>query len=112
MAEDPHRRELYRLWLARNCNFINNYIPLLLLATGCNMDFQPTTTKFGVLEYMTKYMTKSGAGSLLHVMETSFSACMEKAKDKNQGIPIMRTRYILVTVTFVCQLCDMCAVKT
>ena len=24
----PRRRELFRLWLARNCNFINNYVPI------------------------------------------------------------------------------------
>jgi hypothetical protein len=23
VLEDPRRRELYRLWLGRNCNFIN-----------------------------------------------------------------------------------------
>ena len=40
VKEDPRRRELYRLWLSRNCHFINNYVPLLLLATCSNMDFQ------------------------------------------------------------------------
>jgi len=72
VMEDPRGRELYRLWLGRNCNFINNYIPVLMLATNSNMDFQATTTKFGVIEYMTKYMTKSGQGNLLTVMEHSF----------------------------------------
>ncbi len=48
---------------------INNYVPVLMLATLSNMDFQATTTKFGVIEYMTKYMTKSGQGNLLGVME-------------------------------------------
>ena len=50
------------------------------------MDCQATTTKFGVIEYMTKNMTKSGQGSLLQVMEHSFSTCMERAKDNNQGV--------------------------
>ena len=66
--QDPRRRDLYRLWVARNCHLINNYVPALTLATQANMDFQPTTTKFGVIEYMTKYMTKSGQGSLIKVM--------------------------------------------
>ena len=48
------------------------------------MDFQATTTKTGVLEYMTKYMTKAGQGSLLQVMEHSFSLCMERARDAGQ----------------------------
>ena len=50
VSEDPRRKELYRLWVARNCAFINNYIPLVGLLTLSNMDFQPTTTKFGVIE--------------------------------------------------------------
>ena len=54
IAEDPRRRELYRLWMARNCHFINNYVPLVLLAMLSNMDFQATLTKDAVIEYMTK----------------------------------------------------------
>ena len=68
VAYDPWRRELHRLWLSRNCNFINNVVPIVLLATLSNMDFQATTTKFGVVEHMTKCMTKYGQGSLLHVV--------------------------------------------
>ena len=50
-----------------------------------NCDFQATLTKDAVIEYMTKYMTKSGQGSLVKVMENSFSLCLEKARDKQQG---------------------------
>ena len=85
ILEDPRRRELYRLWLGRNCSFINNYVPVMMLATNSNMDWQATTTKFGVIEYMTKYMTKSGQGSLLSVMEHSFAKCMEKAIEEEKG---------------------------
>ena len=85
IAEDPRRRELFRLWLARNCNFINNYAPLVIFALLSNMDFQATLTKDAVIEYMTKYMTKSGQASLVRVMEHSFSMCIEKTKEKNQG---------------------------
>ena len=79
--EDPRRRDLYRVWLGRNCHFVNNFVPLLLLAMLSNMDFQATLTKDAVIEYMTKYMTKSGQGSLIKVMEHSFSLCIEKARE-------------------------------
>ena len=85
IAEDPRRRALYRLWLSRNCHFINNYVPIVLLAMLSNMDFQATLTKEAVIEYMTKYMTKSGQASLFKVMENSFSLCIEKARENMQG---------------------------
>ena len=85
IAEDPRRRDLYRLWLARNCNFLNNYVPIILLGMCSNMDFQATLTCDAVIEYMTKYMTKAGQGSLVRVMEHSFSLCIEKARENMQG---------------------------
>ena len=85
IMEDPRRRELFRLWLGRNCHFLNNFVPIILLAMLSNCDFQATLTKDAVIEYMTKYMTKSGQGSLVKVMEQSFSLCLEKARDKQQG---------------------------
>ena len=56
-----------------------------MLAMLSNMDFQATLTKDAVIEYMTKYMTKSGQGSLIKVMEHSFSLCVEKARLCQQG---------------------------
>ena len=56
-----------------------------MLAMLSNCDFQATLTKDAVVEYMTKYMTKSGQGSLVKVMEQSFSLCVEKARDQNKG---------------------------
>ena len=85
VKEDPRRRDLYRLWLARNCNFVNNYIPIMMFMGLTNMDFQATLTKFAVIEYMTKYMTKAGQGSLLGVMENSFSACVDSAREHKKG---------------------------
>ena len=73
VAEDPGRRDLYRLWLARNCNFLNNFVPAVMLAMLSSMDFQATLTKDAVIEYMTKYMTKSGRGALAKAMEHSFA---------------------------------------
>ena len=86
IQEDPRRRELYRLWLSRNCLFINNYVPVLMLATVSNMDFQATTTKFGVIEYMTIHMTKTDHGSLLGVMENSFAKCIDRAREEQKGV--------------------------
>ena len=85
VAEDPRRRDLYRLWMARNCNFLNNFVPLIMLAMLSNMDFQATLSKDAAIEYMTKYMTKSGQGSLIKVMEHSFALCIEKARETHQG---------------------------
>ena len=85
VAEDPRRHDLYRLWMARNCNFLNNFVPLIMLGMLSNMDFQATLSKDAVIEYMTKYMTKSGQGALIKVMEHSFSLCIEKARESHQG---------------------------
>jgi hypothetical protein len=92
VSEDPRRRELYRVWLARNCHFVNNYMPVALLACHCNMDIQATLTKTGVVEYMTKYMTKSGMGSLIGLMERSFAICIDKAREegKEAGSAMLR----------------------
>ena len=85
VAEDPRRRDLYRLWLARGCNFLNNFVPVVSLALLSNMDFQATLSKDAVIEYMTKYMAKSGQGALIKVMEHSFAMCIEKARENQQG---------------------------
>ena len=85
VAEDPRRHDLYRLWMGRNCYFLNNFVPLVILALLSNMDFQATLSKDAVIEYMTKYMTKSGQGALIKVMEHSFALCIEKARENKQG---------------------------
>ncbi len=85
IAEDPRRRDLYRVWLARNCHFLSNFIPIVLLATLSNMDFQATLAKDAAIEYTTKCMTKAGQGSLVKVMQQSFSLCIEKAREQEQG---------------------------
>ena len=57
--------------MARNCHFLNNFAPVVTLAMLSSMDFQATLTKDAVIDYMTKYMTKSGQGALIKVMEHS-----------------------------------------
>ena len=92
VAEDPGRRDLYRLWLARNCNFLNNFVPSVMLAMLSNMDFQATLTKDAVIDYMTKCMTKSGQGSLIKVMEHSFPLYVERARlcQQRTGSAVLR----------------------
>ena len=55
------------------------------LALLPNIDFQATLSKDAVIEHMTKYMTKSGQGALIKVMEHSFALCIEKARENQQG---------------------------
>ena len=86
VAEDPHRRELYRVWLARNCHFMNNFHPLLLLALLANMDVQAVTNRFAVVQYITKYMTKTGQGSLLGQAEQAFDEVLAAAVDSGKGV--------------------------
>ena len=69
VVEDPRCHDIYWLWMARNCHLLYNFVPLLALALLSNMDFQATLTKDAVIDYLTKYMTKSGQGSLIQVME-------------------------------------------
>ena len=66
VAEDPRRRDLYRLWMAQTCNFLNNFVPLVSLAMLSKIDFQATLSKDAAIEYMTKYMTKPGQGALIN----------------------------------------------
>ena len=53
---------MHRPRLARNCQFLNNFTPTVLLAMLSNIGFQATLTKDAVIEYATKYITKSGQG--------------------------------------------------
>ena len=71
--------------LARNCHRLNNAVPTVMFAMLSNMDFQATLTNDAVIWYMTKYMTKSGQGALIKVMEHSFSLCIENARERQQG---------------------------
>ena len=64
---------MYRLWLARNCQFLSDFISTVLLAMLSNVDFQATLAKDAAVEYIAKYIAKSGQGALIEVMEHSFS---------------------------------------
>ena len=47
-------------------HFVNNVVPIIMPAMLFNCNFQATLTKDAVIEYMTKYMTKSGQGNLVN----------------------------------------------
>ena len=65
VQEDPRRAGLFRLFLSRNCNFINNYLPSTIVVQLCNMDIQAVLTLCGALEYMTKYKSSCCQDALL-----------------------------------------------
>ncbi len=67
-----------------------------MLLVQNNMDCQACTSKAGVIEYMTKYMTKTGSGSLINVMETSFAKCMEKALSEDKGAKSAISKFLNV----------------
>ena len=69
----------------RGAAILNNLVPTVMLAMLSNMDFQAALTKGAVIGYMTRCMTKSGQGALIKVMEHSFSLCIEKARERQQG---------------------------
>ena len=52
----------------------------------CEVPVESTVLqKDAVLEYLTKYMTKSGQGALVEVMEHSFALCIEESWENKQG---------------------------
>ena len=93
IAEDPHRRDLYRVWLARNCRFMNNYHPLLLVAPLANIDIQAVTSRFAVVQYVTKYMTKTGKGTLLGQAEQAFDDALGRALENGKGVMAAVVRF-------------------
>ena len=56
--QDEHREKLWKLFLERNDQTLNNYNPVISLAILANMDLQPVLTYDGLLAYTTKYVTK------------------------------------------------------
>ncbi len=76
----------FRLWLARNCSFMNNYSPLVLVALLSNCDIQACTSKHGVKEYITKYQTKGPKkNSGFRGPEEDFEECVKRAKEREKG---------------------------
>ena len=63
VQRDPFRAGLYNLLLARNDPLINNFESHLLLANLGNIDWRPLINLWSVLEYLTKYSSKSGKSS-------------------------------------------------
>ena len=62
ILEDERRPGLWRLHLPRNCAHVNGRLVALAMALGANTDCQPVLTAKGVADYVSKYITKYGAG--------------------------------------------------
>ena len=56
---EKYRPQLWKAYLARNDAHLNNYMPIVSLALGgANSDTSPCITANGVINYVTKYITK------------------------------------------------------
>ena len=93
VAEDPHRKKLHRVWLSRNCHFINNFSPLQQVALMANMDCQAVCSKYAVVEYITKYMTKAGKGTIISQAEQAFDDILAGAIADNKGVGSALARF-------------------
>ena len=55
---EPYRDHLFKLYLERNDQTLNNYNAAIILGLLANMDLQPILTYEGLIGYCTKYLTK------------------------------------------------------
>lgn len=65
---------------------MNNFHPLLQVALLANLDIQAVTSRYAVVQYVTKYMTKVGKGTLLAQAEECFDEMLAKAAGEGKGI--------------------------
>ena len=63
LIEDPSRQMLFRVWLQRNCLFVTNPNPLILLFLLAIREIQVCTSHRGAAKYVTKYITHHGSKS-------------------------------------------------
>ena len=63
VTDDEHRPGLRNIHLPRNDPLINSFEEHLLVANLGNIDWRPLLNLWSVLEYVTKYNAKAGAGS-------------------------------------------------
>ena len=63
VVDDPHRKGLRNLFLARNDPLLNSFEEHLLLCNMGNIDWRALLNLWAVLEYLTKYTAKAGKGS-------------------------------------------------
>ena len=87
LREGPSRTDLFRIWLWRNCVYVNNSNPHITLALLANMDIQGCTSRYGVVSYMPNYITHHGAKSgPPHVAaEKELGACLSRSQDEGAG---------------------------
>ena len=58
-----------------------------------NVDILCVTNRFAVIQYITKYMTKAGSGSLLAQADKAFDEAFAKACEEGKGIISAVTRF-------------------
>lgn len=107
LQEDPNRPTLFRLWLARNCAFMNNYSPIILLGLLGNIDAQAITSKCGVMQYITKYITKleGAGGGTFRSCEQAFDHALAAAEDRGGTLTTAVGKFFnqLVSPKMICQ---------
>ena len=82
ITEDPHRKDLYNIFFARNDHLLNSFETHLLLGNLGNIDWRPLINLWSVLEYLTKYTAKAGKSS--KKLGTLFADVVEKMLDFEQ----------------------------
>jgi hypothetical protein len=71
LLEDERRRNLWRLFLSRNSPYFNAiHLPMLFFLCA-NVDGQVVTTQKGAADYVTKHITKYGAGQSVNARVAS-----------------------------------------
>ena len=87
IREGPTRPDLFRIWLRRNCAYVSNSNPLIILSLLSNMDIQGCASKYGVTSYVTKYITRHGAksGSPQFAADRELDICLARPKEDGKG---------------------------
>ena len=62
--QDTFRQKLFKIFLERNDQTLNNFNAAILLCLGANMDIQPVCTFDGLLLYLCKYLTKDDTNDI------------------------------------------------
>ena len=86
---------LFRICLQRNCRYVNNYNPLLTLSLLGNVDIQGCTSKYGVLSYVTPYITHHGSkgGSPFAQAGNMLDLCISRTAEENKSSRLDISRF-------------------
>ena len=95
LREDPTRTSLFRIWTQRNCKFANNFNPLITRSLLDNMDIQGCASKYGVVSYVTPYITHHGTkgGAPFAYSEHILGQCLARSVEGNKTAQFGMTRF-------------------